>query len=59
MSVHIDRAHHHPSVYKRDGLWHASCSRCGHIYTSFPWMGSLGWRLTVIASLHHAKETLS
>jgi hypothetical protein len=62
MTVHIDRAHHHPRVYKWDGSWRANCPRCGPLLLNIG--GGLAllhdtWRPTFVAALCHATEAHS
>ena len=54
MTVHIDRAHHHPRVYKRLGFWHAKCPRCGLLYVPGLATTTNTWRLALLAALGHA-----
>lgn len=59
MTVHIDRAHHHPRVYKRLGYWQARCPRCGLLAERPAGPSFVLWRAAFIVALHHAKETFS
>ena len=59
MSVHIDRAHHHPRVYKRLGYWQARCPRCGLLSSADDWWFSPRWRPVYVAALKHATEAHS
>ena len=51
MTVHIDRAHHHPRVYKQGDYWLAHCDRCGVL--TIPGLPTVtrSWRLALIAAL--------
>jgi hypothetical protein len=59
VTVHIDRAHHHPRVYKRLGYWQAKCPRCGLLWVDAP-LTRLGmfptWHSAFIAALCHATK---
>ena len=59
MTVHIDRAHHHPQVSKELGSWQVTCPRCGRrpIFTGGRTTNC--WTLAVIVALYHAKEAFS
>jgi hypothetical protein len=54
MTVHIDRAHHHPRVYKRDDSWHTRCPRCGGDLYQGPGDRST-WRFALIVALKHSE----
>jgi hypothetical protein len=53
--IRIDRAHHHPHVFKSSGLWQVWCPRCG----PFQWSAARTWRNAMVVALHHAKEAHS
>ena len=59
MSVPIDRAHHHPRVYKRLGYWQARCPRCGLLRIGFGSPFSEFWEAPLITALRHATEVHS
>lgn len=54
MCVHLDRAHHHPRVFKRGDFWEANCVRCGSL--TIPGLPTVtrSWRLAIVAALCHA-----
>jgi hypothetical protein len=61
VTVHIDRAHHHPRVYKRLGYWMACCPNCGLLRSSsiLPLRAalfSLSWRHAYMTALYHAEK---
>ena len=55
MTVHIDRAHHHPRVFKRGGYWFAHCDRCGLLHVPGLPPSMYTWRLALIAALCDAE----
>ena len=54
MSVHLDRAHHHPRVYKRLGYWQTNCPRCGLLPFGYIFV-TPSWRAAMIAALKHSE----
>jgi hypothetical protein len=61
VTVHIDRAHHHPRVYKRLGFWQAKCPRCGLLRLGSGGAGPffIFWEMAYGAGFHHATEVHS
>lgn len=55
MTVHLDRAHHHPHVYKRLGYWQARCPRCGLLRIHTTPFDKL-WRCALVAALKHSES---
>jgi hypothetical protein len=55
VTVHIDRAHHHPRVYKRLGFWTARCDRCGLLGTPDVWWVTWSWHNAYLLALKHSE----
>lgn len=60
MSLHLDRAHHHPRVYKRGDYWMACCPNCGLLRTpsGLPMRSALfsrSWRFAFATALKHSE----
>lgn len=59
MSVSVDRAHHHPRVYKNRAYWCVRCPRCGVIRVANGTVLARNWRTALVAALLHHSEHLS
>lgn len=59
MTIHVDRTHHHPLVYKNRAYWCARCPRCGLLRIDGRLWFSRHWRIALVAALTHATKELT